>query len=62
MIALSDDILAVLELPDDQFLRDLLSLLPGQHLDHGNTLDEQQIAEAVPLLEIIRGQDGHAHR
>ena len=62
MIALPDDVLAILELPDDQVLRDLLPLLPGQHLDHGHTLDQQQVAEAVPLVEVVRCQHSHAHR
>ena len=61
MVALLDDVFTVLELPDDEVLRDLLPLLAGQHLNHWHALDEQEVAEAVPAVELFGRQHGHAH-
>jgi hypothetical protein len=61
LLALLDDVVPVPEVADGEVLQDALSLLAGQHLDHGHGLDQQQVAEAVPLVEVLGGQHRHQH-
>ena len=53
-IALANDVIAIAEIFDRQILQNFLALLAGQHLHHRHGLDQQKVAEAVPLVEVLR--------
>ncbi len=58
-IALTNDVIAIAEIFDGQILQNFLTLLARQHLHHRHRLDQQKVAETVPLVEVLGGQHGH---